>query len=161
MNTPGESKPYRVIVTGWRNWPESAKWFIWRELDYLWTRVPHEAFDDLPPQSVIIVEGECPYGGVDYFCKEWAQARGQLVDPFPADWEKYGKAAGPRRNTAMVGVGGDLCLGFPGPQSRGTWDCLEKAANAGIETRCIAFNEAMRLEGIPTAHPMVWPKIGL
>jgi len=34
----------------------------------------------------------------------------------------------------MVALGAKLCIGFPGPRSRGTWDCLEKATNAGIET---------------------------
>lgn len=151
MNAPGESRPYRVIVTGARDWPEVAKWFIWRELDGLWTRVAHELADDLPPQSVIIVEGECPYGGVDLYAKQWAVDRQQLVDPFPADWQQYGRSAGPRRNTAMVGVGADLCIGFPGPSSEGTWDCLKKATKAGIQTYSKSWHEALRT-------PPVWEK---
>jgi hypothetical protein len=35
----------------------------------------------------------------------------------------------------MVSLGADLCLGFPGPGSKGTWDCLRKAVDAGIPTR--------------------------
>lgn len=158
MNAPGESRPYRVIVTGWRAWPETEKWFIWKELDLLRWRVPYEIPDDLNPNSIIIVEGECPYGGVDLFAKQWAQDRHQLVDPFPADWERYGRGAGPRRNSAMVGVGADLCIGFPGPDSKGTWDCLEKATKAGIETYSRSFHPKIRV-GVPPV--MLHPQIGL
>lgn len=148
MNAPGESPPYRVIVTGWRDWPEAGKWFVWRELDQLRWRIKCEVPHGLPLGGIVIVEGECPYGGVDLFAKQWAEDRGQLVDPFPADWDGLGKAAGPRRNTVMVGHGADLCIGFPGPGSNGTWDCLKKATTAGIETYVRSFYPKV-LEGQP------------
>lgn len=56
-----------------------------------------------------------------------------------ADWKKYGRAAGPIRNKQMVELGADLCLAFPdhpknqgGHGSRGTWDCIDLAQQAGI-----------------------------
>lgn len=56
-----------------------------------------------------------------------------------ADWKKYGRAAGPIRNKQMVELGADLCLAFPDhPQnqgshgSRGTWNCVDLAQQAGI-----------------------------
>lgn len=133
MNVPGES-PYRVLITGWRNWPEADKHWIWNELDGLWTRIPTDIADYLPPNSINIVHGKCPYGGVDLWAEQWARARGQLWEPHEADWKKYGKPAGNIRNGEMVKLGADLCIGFPGPGSKGTWDCLMQATNAGIET---------------------------
>jgi hypothetical protein len=32
----------------------------------------------------------------------------------------------------MVSLGADICLAFPQPGSKGTWDCARKAADAGI-----------------------------
>jgi hypothetical protein len=53
-----------------------------------------------------------------------------------ADWKKYGRAAGPIRNKQMVKLGADLCLAFPdhpkGEGSRGTWNCIGLAQQAGI-----------------------------
>lgn len=53
-----------------------------------------------------------------------------------ADWKKYGRAAGPIRNKQMVELGADLCLAFPdhpkGEGSRGTWNCVDLAQQAGI-----------------------------
>ena len=53
-----------------------------------------------------------------------------------ADWTKYGRAAGPIRNKAMVNLGADLCLAFPdhpkGQGSRGTWGCIDLAHQSGI-----------------------------
>lgn len=87
-------------------------------------------------RGVIIVQGECPYGGVDLAAKRWAQrTAGATSEGWPAQWAAHGKAAGPMRNAHMVSLGADLCLAFPSVTSTGTWDCLRKAADAGIPGR--------------------------
>lgn len=72
--------------------------------------------------------------GVDEIAAQVAADWGWLIHEFPANWERYGKAAGHVRNAAMVHhpFGVDICLGFPMPGSRGTWDCLQQAADAGV-----------------------------
>jgi YspA, cpYpsA-related SLOG family len=56
----------------------------------------------------------------------------------PADWTTYGKAAGPIRNQFMLDqYKPDLCLAFPDPESRGTWDMVRRAKMVGVETRVI------------------------
>lgn len=121
--------PLRVIITGWRGWPVEHRQFIWSELDGLWQKfgIPFER------NRIIIVHGQCPYGGVDLHAESWAKVQRQRWEPYPADWDAHGKAAGPRRNTEMVALGANLCIGFPGSGSRGTWDCLQKVTDAGIE----------------------------
>jgi len=47
-----------------------------------------------------VVSGKC--GGVDRAGEVWAKSEKIPVKPFPANWDKYGKAAGPIRNQAMA-----------------------------------------------------------
>lgn len=68
------------------------------------------------------------------------------IEVHRADWSKYGRAAGPIRNKAMVNLGADLCLAFPdhpkGQGSKGAWNCIDLAHQASIPVyvvwnRCI------------------------
>ena len=49
--------------------------------------------------EIHIIEGEAT--GADTLAKKYAEERGYILHPFPADWDKYGKAAGPKRNKKM------------------------------------------------------------
>ncbi|AKC02821.1 GTP-binding domain [Gordonia phage GordTnk2] len=62
------------------------------------------------------------------------------VTEFPADWGKHGKSAGPKRNQQMVDYGADICLAFIMPNSKGTMDCLKRAAVAGIQVIAVGKN---------------------
>jgi len=87
-------------------------------------------------RPMVVLQGECPYGGVDLTAKLWAQnTDGVRSEDYPADWGRLGKAAGMARNSTMVDAGAELCLAFPAVGSRGTWDCLRKAVDAGIFPR--------------------------
>jgi hypothetical protein len=55
-----------------------------------------------------------------------------LTDDWPAEWTRYGKSAGPRRNAAMVASKPDIATGFWDGMSRGTLDCAEKIVAAGV-----------------------------
>jgi hypothetical protein len=70
----------------------------------------------------------------------WASSRGIPVDHFPADWDRYQRAAGPIRNEQMLKGGDpvvypDMVVAFhPTFQtSKGTKDMVERARKAGIE----------------------------
>jgi hypothetical protein len=73
--------------------------------------------------------------GVDLVAKEWARKTPGLERyECKADWDTYGNAAGPMRNARMVSWNPDLVIAFPGPNSVGTWDMVQQARGAGIET---------------------------
>lgn len=51
--------------------------------------------------------------GADYYGEMWAFNNGIPILMFPADWNKYGTAAGPIRNEQMAKVANAVAL-FPG-----------------------------------------------
>lgn len=122
--------PVRILVTGSRHTSQSDDMFITSIL----RRVAGGAIADGRP--VIVVQGECPYGGADRAASRWARNTPGVTDePHPADWKTHGRKAGNLRNGVMVDAGADICLAFPRVHSVGTWDCIRKAAKAGIHTR--------------------------
>jgi hypothetical protein len=114
----------RVIVTGSRDHRDRD--LIWKVLDRVWT----ETFARRP---IVVVHGA--YRGADTLAKQWALNRAQhgvSQEPYPADWDRYGYGAGPRRNGEMVDAGAALCVAFPLGEAKGTNDCSGKARAAGI-----------------------------
>lgn len=69
-------------------------------------------------------------------------ATGWVIEEHPADWATCGKFAGGIRNQRMVDLGADVCLAFPLPGSRGTWDCVRRAEAAGIPVQIHRPSEA-------------------
>lgn len=53
------------------------------------------------------------------------------VEARPADWKRFGRAAGVLRNTAMLADRPELVIAFPG--GKGTADMVRKAKAAGLE----------------------------
>jgi len=123
-------KPYRILVTGSRECTEVQARYV---ENVLYTAASGPLGRG---RIVVVVEGRCPKGGVDRVAQRWAdQTRGVTGEGHPADWDRHGNAAGPIRNTEMVAAGADICLAFPSASSKGTWDCIRKAADAGIHVR--------------------------
>lgn len=80
-----------------------------------------------------IIEGEAK--GADTLSRLYGEYRGIPVRGFPADWNTFGKRAGPIRNAEMLKVGQpELVIAFRAPGSRGTQNMIDQARKAGIET---------------------------
>ncbi|MFF9118314.1 SLOG family protein [Streptomyces massasporeus] len=124
-------KPYRVLVTGSRDWPMPA--VVWGALN----DVRDEAL--ITDRSVVIVHGACPRGADDHAVK-WCTTATQFVngvteERHPANWQINGKRAGFIRNAHMVNLGADLCLAFIRNGSRGASHTARLAEEAGIPVR--------------------------
>ncbi len=110
------AKVMRVIVCGSRNFANRA--WLYSRLDRL-------------PRPVVIVHGAAT--GADTLAGEWALgAEGATAEAHPAEWDKFSHAAGPIRNGLMAKLGADLCIAFPTGTSKGTWDMVRQARDAGI-----------------------------
>lgn len=71
--------------------------------------------------------------GADSLAGEVAEDFGWRTIAIPADWKKYGKAAGPIRNSEMLDFQPDLVISFG--SGRGTTNCVTQAKNRNIKVR--------------------------
>lgn len=107
----------RVLVCGGRDYDDAVR--VGLVLDWL-----HELF-------VIdrVIHGAAK--GADALAAAWCILNDVVDEPFPAEWDRYGKRAGVLRNTDMLYVGmPDVVIAFPG--GRGTADMVAKAKRAKV-----------------------------
>ncbi len=117
----------RVLICGDRRW---------KDVDLVCQTLRQMLEHGMPVSTVI--EGECR--GADRHGKIAAKALGIPVMECPADWEHFGRAAGPVRNRYMLREGKpDLVLAFHDDldHSKGTKDMVEISREAGVEVRVI------------------------
>ena len=74
--------------------------------------------------------------GSDTLGEQYAQAKGYGLKRFPADWEQYGKAAGPIRNRHMV-AHADAVIAFWDGKSLGTKNVIKEATKKKLEVKII------------------------
>lgn len=109
----------RLLITGDRDWTDAK--FI------------KEHLSQMRSQIDVLIEGEAR--GVDRLARIAAQELNIPVLPFPANWKKYGKAAGPIRNQQMLKEGKPTCVwAFHDnlEESKGTKDMVARAVKAHL-----------------------------
>lgn len=108
----------RVIICGGRNFRDRAL-FV-------------DTMDQIDKERGIgVVIHGCAWGA-DHEAEVWGVVRKKQMMRFPADWEKYGPSAGPRRNKQMLNEGKPhLIVAFPG--GKGTADMVSQARRACLE----------------------------
>jgi hypothetical protein len=107
----------RVLFCGDRHW--DAEYPIWLKLNDL-------------PEGTIIVSGGAR--GADTLAQQVALNLGFEVVVYPAQWDKFGRSAGPIRNRQMADSGIDMCYAFHADitNSKGTADMLKVCRERGI-----------------------------
>lgn len=119
-----------VVVCGGRDYADRAT--VFSTLDKLTQRVQittirHGAcgWDGARPGSVDQLRG------ADRLAHLWADRNRIALDPVPAWWSTFGRAAGPIRNQSMLDRGGVCCVvAFPG--GHGTANMITLAERAGL-----------------------------
>jgi hypothetical protein len=144
-----ELAPFRVLVTGSRDW------------DY--PEIVEDALTGLVlvRRPLVVVHGRCPTGA-DAHAAAWVRSvRGRpelgvggrrpvvSEEPYGADWSR-GRKAGPLRNETMIAAGADMCLAFIRDGSVGATHCAGLARRHGI--RCELWTRAGRSEYLAHAR---------
>ena len=78
--------------------------------------------------TFIFVSGACR--GADMLGEQYAKEHGFEIESYPAQWDLYGRSAGPIRNKKMAEVS-DLVICFWDGQSRGTRTMIQYAEQLG------------------------------
>lgn len=88
--------------------------------------------------------------GVDRTGELWASKNRIPVNRFPADWDRHGKSAGPKRNAEMAQYA-DALIAFWDGKSRGTLNMIDTMRKAGkpylimnIDRQARAISEGKR-----------------
>jgi len=113
-----------VLVTGGRNYTDLPR--VYQTLDKIHEETPISR----------LVAGDA--SGADEHALAWAECANVDRKRYEADWAKYGKAAGPRRNAEMLkSESPQLVVAFPG--GSGTADMTTRAKAAKV--RVIVIDE--------------------
>ena len=111
----------RVMITGSREWRDGN---VIAEAFTVFER----AHSDGTPW--VLIHGDAR--GADRLGAHAARELGWAVLGFPAEWSRYGRAAGTIRNIQMLDESPDFVLAFPTSSSRGTWHAVKEAEKRRI-----------------------------
>lgn len=88
-----------------------------------------------------IISGHC--AGTDQLGERYAEEHEVDCKVFPAEWKKYGRAAGPIRNSQMIDYAAEsvmpVVVAFVSPKSKGTMDTVNKARKKGFKVFIIPY----------------------
>jgi hypothetical protein len=114
------SKPLVVLVCGGRGFNDFEQLCVRLDMVHITDGI------------ALLVHGGAQ--GADYLADRWARMRKVPRKPYPANWTRNGRAAGPIRNQTMLDNEPiDLVVAFPG--GRGTADMVRRAKRAGISVQ--------------------------
>lgn len=114
----------KVIIAGGRNFADFHKL----------RKVCDEFLID--QNKVEIVSGA--YKGADLLGERYAAERNYSIKQFPANWRRYGKSAGLKRNIEMAAYA-DALIAFWDGESKGTKYMIELATIAGLNVEVFNF----------------------
>ena len=123
-------KEIRCIIAGCRDFS-----------DYVLLRdTANKIFRNRDTSNLIIISGCC--SGADHLGELFAVKNNLACVKFQADWNTYGKAAGPIRNKQMAEFASQqtgMLIAFWDGKSRGTGSMIRLAKEYGLEIHIVAI----------------------
>ena len=108
----------RIIVCGGRDYTDIEK------VNIILTKVWNKH------KNATLVEGGAR--GADRLAQNWARQNSVPVETIPADWDRWGRSAGYRRNSEMANLDNVIgVVAFPG--GKGTQHMIDTAQERGIK----------------------------
>ena len=121
---------YRIIIAGGRSFSDYK--LLKDKLDYYLRDKVRQGYE------IIIISGTA--NGADKLGERYAMERGYKIERYPADWNKYKKAAGYRRNVQMSEVA-NACVVFWDGISLGSKHMIDIATNKGLPLRVVRYTK--------------------
>ncbi len=121
---------YRVIIAGGRDF--NNKIVFSEEVDKI--------VEELGIDNIEIISGHS--SGADSLAEVYAKKHNIPLKIFPAEWKKYGKAAGPIRNKQMLDYSLEeesVLIAFWNGISKGTRNMIDRAKNEKTDIRIIHY----------------------
>lgn len=117
INNKNINNKYRIVVSGARDWTSRSR--------------VESSLKRFNSKSCTLIHGDCK--GLDKMAGEVAKELGFEVIAFPAQWDKYGRAAGPIRNIEMLKQKPNVIIIFHDnlDKSRGTLSFVKSAIKMG------------------------------
>lgn len=130
--TVATDKPYRVIIAGGR--------------DFNNYKMLADFCDNMLIEIIVTMGRDIQVvcgmaSGADTLGKKYAEDNKFWVAEYPAEWKKYGKSAGYRRNEQMA-ANADALIAFWDGTSKGTGHMIDIAKSKGLPTRVCRYTNA-------------------
>jgi len=94
--------------------------------------------DKKKTHNVIVISGNAK--GADSLGEKYSNDEGLDLEIFPADWKKFGKSAGFRRNEQMAEFA-DALIAFWDGKSHGTKHMIDTATEKGMNVRVVNYGK--------------------
>lgn len=125
---PKEMDKFKVIIAGCRDF-SNYELLKKKCLDYLSNKLQNS--------EVIIISGHAP--GADCLGERFAKESNLQLIIKPAEWEKYGRSAGPKRNEEMASIA-DALIAFWDGKSKGTANMIKTAKRKNLFVRVVLYD---------------------
>jgi len=116
---------FRLIIAGSRTFTDYP--LMKKKMDFLLSKTEDE---------VVILCGKAR--GADALGERYARERGYEIEYYPADWDRYGKAAGAIRNEEMCKSADAITVFWDG-SSPGTRNVLKLAEKYNLDIKICRF----------------------
>ncbi|MFT5253697.1 MAG: hypothetical protein ACI87N_002740 [Flavobacteriales bacterium] len=113
----------KLIIAGSRNFTDYKK--LCEECNHI-----------LQDQTNIEIVSGAHYKGADNLGEKYAAEKGFPLTKFPADWNRYGKSAGPKRNQQMANYA-DVLIAFWDGKSKGSLNMINEAKKTNLSIKVI------------------------
>lgn len=127
------ARPFRVIIAGTRTFDDYA--LLCATCDHA---LANKSRVQIISGANVRWEDSKVQHSADLLGVVYALEKGYSITPFPADWNKRGKAAGPIRNRQMA-QHADALIAFHDGQSTGTASMIAEAKKAGLKVRVVEY----------------------